>query len=76
MMAVIDISVQGVSCRRFTSRARWAHMLGDKGPVSKAAHVEAPSVASSKQGQRVDLEWTNEAGGIQGELDEYGRLKQ
>lgn len=65
MMVVIDISVQCVwmlSCCHFNSGAQSACMVEDRGPVSMIAHVEAPSVASGKQGQRDDLDWTDQQG--------------
>lgn len=37
-------------------------LVGDRGPVGRLAVVEAPSVASGKQGQRNDLDWTDQKG--------------
>lgn len=74
--AAIDISAQRVwmlSCHHFSSGAESACMVGDSGPVSMIAHVEAPSVASGKQGQRDDLGWTDHQGWFdpeRGGLDE------
>lgn len=59
MIGVIDNSAQCVwmlSCCHFNSGAESDCTVGDRGPVSTVAHVEAPSVASGKQGQRDDLD--------------------
>lgn len=37
-------------------------LVGDRGPVGRIAVVEAPSVASGKQGQHNDLDWTDQQG--------------
>lgn len=37
-------------------------MVADRGPVGRLAVVEAPSVASGKQGQHNDLDGTDQQG--------------